>query len=252
MEAERTLLRKCWAELIGTFILVYIGAGAAAITILLAEGETWQSEFLCKGIGALGGLADWLAIGLAFAFAVMVSIYIFGHISGCHINPAVTIALWAVKRFPGREVIPYIVSQLIGATLASIFFVIIVGKRAATDGCCGATALFPGITYAQGIFNEGVITFFLMLAIMALAVDERTPKQFAGLIIGLVVGAGIITTGNITGASFNPARTFGPYVGNTLFGGPNLWALFPIYIVGPVIGAIVGAFLYTYLAELKT
>lgn len=91
-----------------------------------------------------------------------------------------------------------------------------------------------------------------MLAIMALAVDERTPKQFAGLIIGLVVGAGIITTGNITGASFNPARTFGPYVGNTLFGGPNLWALFPIYIVGPVIGAIVGAFLYTYLAELKT
>ena len=114
-----------------------------------------------------------------------------------------------------------------GATLASILFVMIVGERAAIDGGCGATALFPGIGYAQGILNEVVITFFLMLTIMALAVDRRTPKQFAGLIIGLVVCGGIITTGNITGASFNPARTFGPYVGNSLFGGPNLWAQFP-------------------------
>ncbi|HID19842.1 MAG TPA: aquaporin family protein, partial [Methanophagales archaeon] len=217
-----------------------------------AKGETWQSDFICRGIGALGGLGDWLAIGLAFAIAVAASIYLFGHISGCHINPAVTIALWAVKRFPGKEVIPYIISQLIGATLASVLFVIIVGKRAAIDGCCGATALFPGISYAQGILNEAVITFFLMLTIMALAVDERTPKQFSGLIIGLIVGGGIITTGNITGASFNPARTFGPYIGNSLFGGLNLWAQFPIYIIGPVIGAIIAAFLYTYIAELKT
>jgi glycerol uptake facilitator protein len=249
---EPTLLKKCLAELIGTFLLVYIGAGAAVITFLLAEGATWQSDFICKGIGALGGLGDWLAIGLAFAIAVAASIYIFGHISGCHINPAVTIALWAVKRFPRKEVIPYIGSQLMGATLASISFVIIVGKRAATVGCCGATALFPGINYIQGILNEAVITFFLMLTIMALAVDERTPKPFAGVIIGLVVGAGIITTGNITGASFNPARTFGPYIGNTLFGGPNLWIQFPIYVLGPVIGALIAAFVYTYIAELKT
>ena len=252
MAEEQSLLKKCLAELIGTFLLVYIGAGAAVITFLLAEGATWQSDFICKGIGALGGLGDWLAIGTAFAIAVAASIYIFGHISGCHINPAVTIALWAVKRFPGKEVVPYIISQLVGATLASGLFVMIVGKRAATVGCCGATALFPGINYTQGILNEAVITFFLMLTIMALAVDERTPKPFAGLIIGLVVGAGIITTGNITGASFNPARTFGPYVGNTLFGGPNLWAQFPVYIIGPVIGALIAAFLYTYIAELKT
>lgn len=243
---------KCLAEFLGTFIIVYIGAGAAAITILLAKGETWQSDFLSKGIGALGGLADWLSIGIAFAIAVATSIYIFGHISGCHINPAVTIALWAVKRFPGKDVFPYIISQLMGATLASILFVIIVGKRAATDGGCGATALFPGISYAQGILNEAVITFFLMLTIMALAVDEGTSRHFAGLIIGLVVGGGIVTTGNITGASFNPARTFGPYVGNTLFGGPDLWAQFPIYIIGPVIGAIIAAFLYTHMAGLKT
>ena len=90
-----------------------------------------------------------------------------------------------------------------------------------------------------------------MLTIMAMAVDERTPKQFAGVIIGLVVGGGIITTGNITGASFNPARTFGPYVGNTLFGGPNLWAQYPVYILGPILGAIIAAFVYTHIAELE-
>ena len=170
---EHSLVRKCIAEFIGTFILVYIGAGAAAVTILLANGESSQSGFLSSGIGALGGLADWLSIGMAFAIAVAGSIYIFGHISGCHINPAVTIALWAVKRFPGKDVIPYVISQLTGATIASILFVGVVGTRAAAIGGCGATALFPGISYAQGIFNEIIITFFLMLAIMALAVDWR-------------------------------------------------------------------------------
>lgn len=91
-----------------------------------------------------------------------------------------------------------------------------------------------------------------MLAVMALAVDDKGPKHFSGLIIGLVVGGGIITTGNISGASFNPARTFGPYVADTLFGGPNLWAQFPIYVIGPIVGAVVAAFTYTYLAKLKT
>ena len=251
MVTESPLVKKCLAEFLGTFMLVYIGAGSAAITILLAKGETWKSVFLSIGIGALGGLADWLAIGTAFAIAVTAAIYIFGRISGCHINPAVTIALWAVKRFPGKHVLPYIISQLIGAVFASVSFVAVVGTRAAIDGGSGATALFPGISYLQGIFNEALITFFLTLAIMAVAVDERAPKHIAGVIIGLVVGGGIITTGNISGASFNPARTFGPYVANTLFGGPNLWVQFPIYVIGPIIGAIIAAFLYTNVAELK-
>lgn len=248
---DPSLLRKCISEFIGTFILVYVGAGAAVITILLANGQSSQSSFLSSGIGALGGLADWLAIGMAFAIAVAGSFYIFGHISGSHINPAVTIALWSVRRLPGKDVIPYIISQLTGGTLGSILFVGVVGTRAATIGGCGATALFPGISYAQGIFNEIIITFFLMLAIMALAVYNRRSTNFAGLIIGLVVAAGITTAGNISGASFNPARTFEPYIANTLFGGPNLWIQFPIYVIGPVIGAVLAAFTYTYLVGLK-
>ena len=249
---EPSLIRKCIAEFIGTFILVYIGAGAAAITILLANGELPKSPFAVSGIGALGGLADWLAIGIAFAIAIAGAFYIFGHISGCHINPAVTIALWAVKRLPGKDVVPYVISQLTGATLASISFVGVVGSRAATIGGSGATALFPDISYLQGIFNEIIISFILMLTVMALAVYERGSKPFSGLIIGLVVAGGIITTGNISGASFNPARTFGPYVANSLFGGPNLWIMFPIYVIGPIIGTLLAAFTYTLLTKSKS
>jgi glycerol uptake facilitator protein len=247
--AEPTLSRKCVSEFIGTFILVYIGAGAAAITILLANGESSTSSFMSSGIGALGGLADWLSIGIAFAVAIAGAFYIFGHISGCHINPAVTIALWSVKRLPGKDVAPYIISQLTGATTASISFVAIVGTRAASIGGSGATALFPGVSYLQGLFNEIIISFILMLVIMALAVYGRGSKPFSGLIIGLVVAGGITTTGNISGASFNPARTFGPYVANSLFGGPNLWIQFPIYVIGPIIGTVLAAFVYTYLTE---
>jgi glycerol uptake facilitator protein len=241
-------MKRCIAELVGTFILVFFGPGAAAITLMIARGAETPNIFNI-GIGALGGLGDWLAIGLAFAFAITASIYAFGRISGCHINPAVTIALWTTKRFPTREVVPYITAQLIGASLASILFVVGAGIVAATVGGLGATAPFPGIGYSQAILVEAIGTFLLMLVIMGIAVDEKAPKELAGLIIGLTVGGIIITIGNITGSSLNPARTFGPYLGDVLFGGPNLWYYFPIYIVGPVIGAVVAALLYDYLTK---
>jgi glycerol uptake facilitator protein len=88
-----------------------------------------------------------------------------------------------------------------------------------------------------------------MLTIMGCAVDKRAPAGFAGLAIGLVVCADIIVVGNITGSSLNPARTFGPYLADSLFGGPNLWWQFPIYIIGPIGGALAAAFLYDYIAE---
>lgn len=247
--AEIGIWKRSLAELIGTYALVFIGTGAAIITLLLAEGQVNKGGFNI-GIG-YGGLGDWLAIGLAFGFIIMCMIYVFGHISGTHINPAVTIALWATKRFPSKDVVPYIVAQLIGAVLASISLVIVLGPRAATIGGLGATAPFLGVSYGQAIVSEAIATFFLMLTIMGVAVDKRAPGQFAGFAIGMVVAVDIIVTGNITGSSLNPARTFGPLVGDTLFGGPNLWQYFPIYIIGPIAGAVIAAFVYDYIADTK-
>lgn len=247
--AEIGITKRSLAELIGTYALVFIGPGAAVITLLLAEGQTNKGGFNI-GIG-YGGLGDWLAIGLAFGFIIMCMIYVFGHISGTHINPAVTIALWATGRFPSRDVMPYIAAQLIGAVLASLSLVAILGTRAAAVGGLGATAPFLGVSYGQAVLSEAIATFFLMLTIMGVALDKRAPGQFAGFAIGMVVAVDIIVTGNITGSSLNPARTFGPYVGDSLFGGPNLWNYFPIYIIGPIAGALVAAFLYDYIAGLK-
>ncbi len=242
------LTKRMLAEFIGTFFLVFMGAGAAAITLMITKGTAAPNAFNI-GIGALGGLADWLAIGLAFGLAIAAAIYALGNISGCHINPAVTIGLWSVKKFPSRDVIPYIVSQLAGASVASILFAVIVGMGAVTIGGLGATAPFPGIGYLQAILAEIVGTFLLMLAIMGVAVDRRAPPGFAGLIIGLTVAGVITTVGNISGASLNPARTFGPYLGDSLMGGLNLWIFLPIYIIGPIVGAVLAALAYNYMTS---
>lgn len=243
-----SLGKRSIAEAVGTFILVFFGAGAAAVTLMLASGTPPTTPFNI-GIGALGGLGDWLAIGLAFGIAIAGSIYALGRVSGCHINPAVTIGLFATGRFPGRDTGAYIVAQLIGAAAASLLFAWAVGPDAVTIGGLGATAPFPGIGYLQAIVIEAIGTFLLMLVIMGAAVDERATPGFAGLAVGLTVAGIITTTGNLTGASLNPARTFGPYLGDWLLGGQNLWGLFPIYIIGPIIGAVLAAFLYDYLSS---
>ncbi len=241
-----SLAKRFVAELVGTALLVFFGAGSAVITLMIARNAARPNDFNI-GIGALGGLGDWLAIGMAFAIVIAAVIYSLGRVSGAHINPAVTIALWATKRFPTSEVGPYIVAQLTGATVGSALFLACVGSDAALVGGMGATAPFPGISYGQAILAEAIGTFVLMLVIMGVAVDERAPPGFAGLVIGLTVGGIITTIGNITGSSLNPARTFGPYLVDSMFG-INLWQFFPIYIIGPIAGAVAAAFLYDYLA----
>jgi glycerol uptake facilitator len=243
-----SLRKRFLAELIGTFFLVFIGAGAAAITLMITKGTTPPNVFNI-GIGALGGLGDWLAIGMAFGLTVMVLIYAIGHISGCHINPAVTIALWATKKFPGNEVVPYVIAQLIGASLGSFCFAVVVGINAVTVGGLGATAPFPGISYLQAILVELIGTFMLMFVIMGSGIDRRAFPGFAGLSIGFTVAAVITTVGNISGASINPARTFGPYLGDLILGGTNLWNFFPIYVIGPIVGAVLAAFVYDYISS---
>mgnify|MGYP000862246860 CR=1 FL=1 len=243
-----SLKKRCLAELIGTFFLVYIGTGAAIITLLISKGSAPPNAFNI-GIGALGGLGDWFAIGMAFGLTVAVLIYAIGHISGCHINPAVTLALWAIKKFPTGEVAPYIIAQVIGASIASFALAASVGMDAVTVGGLGATAPFEGIGYLQAILVEMIGTFLLMLVLMGSAVDKRAAPGFAGISIGFTVAAVITTIGNITGASINPARTFGPYLGDLILGGSNLWNYFPIYLIGPVVGAVLAALIYNYISS---
>jgi len=234
---------RCLAEGVGTALLIYFGAGAAAITLMLSAGTKPATAFNI-GIGMLGGLADWLAIGMSFAIVLAAIIYSLGRVSGAHVNPAVTIALLSTKRFPAGDAAGYIVAQCIGAAVGSLLFFLTVGMNAVTVGALGATTPFPTIGYGQAILVEAIATFVLMLVIMGVAVDARAPPGFAGLIIGLTLGGMITATGNIAGASLNPARTFGPYVMDWLLGGPNLWVFLPIYIIGPVIGAVLAAVFY--------
>ncbi len=234
------LPRRMAAECLGTAVLVAVGPGTATAAGIVANST-----------GTMLTEAEIGVIGLAFVIAVAGAIYMFGPISGAHINPAVTVALASVRRFPWREVTPYIIAQLIGAVAGALAIASFFGKAAASIGHMGATVPGSTVPYGRAILAEAVGTFILMLIVMALAVDERAPAGWAGLVIGLIVGGVVMVLLPATGASINPARTFGPYVGNSAFGGPNNWEYFPIYVIGPVVGAVLAAFTYALVAGLR-
>lgn len=236
---QPTLAKRALAELIGTWVLVFLGTGSVtAMAVNFSEA---------------GGVnqAALLLIGISFGVAVLVMIYAFGHISGTHINPAVSIALWLTGRFPTKDMVTYVIVQLIGGFLASATVYALWGSRA-VDAGLGITLPGAEVSYVQAILVEIVLTFFLGLAIWGTAVDGRAPAGFAGLAIGLVVAADIWVGGPLTGASMNPARSFGPFLGESLFGGSAAdWAKFPIYIIGPIVGLALAAFIYDYISDLK-
>ena len=235
--------KKFFAELLGTFFLVFFGTGSAVVTLLISNTVTPGAA----AIGPLGGLGDWIA--LAFGLTVMVCIYVFGKISGAHLNPAVTIGLLVTKNIDLIDSVYYIIAQVIGACLGSLCLFLCLGAPAVTIGGLGATAPGLGVSYLQAMFAEFLGTFFLMMVVMGVAVDKKAEPGFAGISIGMTVAAVIVVLGAFTGASINPARTFGPYLLDTLLGGANLWGFFPIYLVGPILGAICAAFAYAYLAK---
>lgn len=245
-----SLSKRLMAEFLGTWMLVVVGAGSAAVTLMLANGEPFTSGFNI-GIGALGGLSDWMAIGMAFAIVIAGAIYAFGPISGAHFNPAVTVALWASKRFAGKDVLPYCIAQLLGAVVGAFTLVAMLGMDGVTIGGLGAPGAFPGISLAGVFLAETIGTFILMLVIMGMAVDERAPRGLHGLLIGLTVAGVIITMGNISGQGINPARSFGPFIVNSIMGGPNGWGTAWIYLVAPILGAIIAVFCYDKLVKCK-
>src|SRR5215213_8532807 len=205
---EYALARRLAAELVGTAILVLFGAGSVVAALKLGEGKLDAA-----GLGM---------IAIAFALAIALAIYAFGTTSGAHINPAVTVSLAAVRRFPWAQVPAYIGAQLAGAFIGALLIWAIFGGDAQDLGL-GQTTIADGTNYLQAIVAEIIGTFLLVMAIMALAVDKRAPGGWAGLMIGLAVAAAVLVTGPLRARSINPARTFGPLVGSTIGGGDTCW-----------------------------
>ncbi len=207
-------MRKYVAEALGTILLVLPGTGAIVAT-------------------ALTGQPGGVGIVLAFGLGLLVAVYAFGPISGAAVNPAVTIGLAILGVLKWREVVPYIISQLIGATIASLAVLLFFGNVAHL----GATVPGPHISVWMALGAEILGTFILMTGVAALT-HPKFPQAASGLSVGLALTAAAFFTGSISGGSFNPARSFGP----ALLTGT--WTSFWIYIVGPVIGAVLAAALY--------
>jgi glycerol uptake facilitator protein len=243
MTSSPTLSQKLTAEVIGTAILVFIGAGSVPLTVFL----TGNNPF---------GSAELSTISFAFAFAIFAAVYSVGHISGCHINPAVTIALAATKKVDWSTAAAYIGAQLVGAVVGALLtLVVLVGNDPAKLGL-GSVGFNPATSgVAVALAAEAIGTAVLVFTVFGSAVDGRAPAGFAGIIIGFIVYGIIILVGPITGAALNPARQVGPLLVEGLIGytkfADHLSQLL-VYIVGPILGGLAGAFLYEYVGHRRT
>ena len=200
--------RRYAAEALGTFALVAIGPGAVMVAAR-------TSAFGVAGVA------------LAFGLVVTVVVAATGHLGGAHINPAVTIGFWSVRRFPTRDVAPYIIAQCAGAVAASATLAWILGPI----GSFGAT--IPALSLARAFAVEAGYSGLLGFVIISVATDARTPPSVAPFAIGATVFAGALVTGPLTGGSFNPARSLGPAV----VGG--IWTAHWLYWAAPILGMIV-------------
>ena len=176
------------------------------------------------------------AVGIALSFFLVIAALVvcFGHLSGAHINPAVTIAMWSIRRFPSRDVMPYVVSQCIGATAGAELLRSILGPV----GLNGATV--PNVATLPAFAVEFVFSFALFLVIVAVATDQRVPAGAAPLAVGDAVGFGALQ-GYLTGQSMNPARSFARAVAS------NIWTVHWLYWVAPITGMLAAAPLYEWL-----
>jgi aquaporin Z len=231
-------MKKLGAEFFGTFWLVLGGCGSA---VLAAKFLTPDGVHI--GIGLLG-------VALAFGLTVMTMAFAIGHISGCHLNPAVSIGLWAGGRFPGREVVPYVVAQVLGGIVAAaVLFVIASGQAgfSAVGGFAsnGYGEHSPGhYSLLAALVCEIVMTLFFLLIIMG-STDERAPKGFAPIAIGLGLTLIHLISIPVTNTSVNPARS----TGVALFAGGLALSQLWLFWVAPIVGGVLGGWLYRVLGR---
>jgi aquaporin Z len=200
------VMRKLAAEVLGTFILVFAGTGAVIVNA--------------------NGAVTPVGVALTFGLVVMAMIYALGDVSGCHLNPAVTLGFFAARRFEGRWVVPYILSQCGGALLASLLLCLLFPDH----GNLGAT--LPAGAALQSFVLEVILTFILMFVILSVSTGAKEKGITAGIAIGAVIALEALFAGPISGASMNPARSLAPAL--ISFHLDSLW----VYLTAPVIGVL--------------
>jgi aquaporin Z len=228
-------MKQCGAEFFGTFWLVLGGCGSAVLA----------AAFPNLGIGFVG-------VALAFGLTVLTMAFAIGHISGCHLNPAISIGLWAGGRFPARKLLPYIVSQVLGAIVAGGVLFLIASGKAGFDVSAGFAsngygAHSPGgYSLLAALLTEVVMTMMFLLVIMG-ATDKRAPQGLAPIAIGLCLTLIHLISIPVTNTSVNPARSTGVavFVGD--------WALAQLWLfwLAPIVGAILGAAAYRFIGSEK-
>jgi len=250
MDRTPTTAQKFVAEMLGTTFLTWIGAGSFAAAVFFLNGAKTATAFTIADLGM---------IALAFAFAIAAMVYTLGHISGCHINPAVTFAFAVTRRISWSQAVVYWVAQIIGGLLGALVIALSFGWTKAVPTGLGATDFGGAISlYGQGggwvvaIVMETIGTFFLLLVIMGTAVDGRAPAGWAGLIIGLMVAGEIFAFGPITNVALNPARAFGPALLQVLLGGTYDLSHLIVYLVGPLLGGTLGVLTYDFIQRART
>ena len=215
------------AELVGTFILVF-GGTAVAVAAILSRPTA-------------GGAYGSLAIALAFGLALAIVVAAIGHVSGAHVNPAVTLGMAAARRFPWNYVPIYVAAQLVGAVLAALATWVTFGGGARSEANLAATYPARGVGDLQAFIVEILITFILVFVVISVATDERAPAAIAPIAVGFALAVGVFIAGPVTGGAVNPARALGPMVVALDF--TSAW----LYILGPIIGGVLAALLYDRL-----
>ncbi|MBE9116325.1 aquaporin Z [Lusitaniella coriacea LEGE 07157] len=241
------LIQKCVAEFIGTFWLVLGGCGSAVLAAAYTanSAKIGEDTVFPLGIGLVG-------VSIAFGLTVLTMAYAIGHISGCHLNPAVSFGLWAAKRFPGSELLPYIISQVLGAIAgAAIVYLIasgqgdfsLVGSNPLATNSFGSHSP-SGYPLLTCLITEVVMTFMFLVIILG-ATDIRAPQGFAPIAIGLGLTLIHLISIPVTNTSVNPARSTGP----AIFAGAELFSQVWLFWVAPIVGALLAGFLYSKFFE---
>src|ERR1700761_7839455 len=241
MAAPPTTTQKLLAEALGTAFLVFVGAGSAAATGVIAAGT--KVPFSMAQLGM---------ISFAFMLVIVGAVYAIGHISGGHINPAVTLSLAVTGKFPWREVPGYIAAQLVGAVAGAAAIFLTLGKTAAVAAGGGVTSYNSAtMGFGRASLIEGIGTFMLVFVIFGV-IDHRAVPGWAPMAIGAVVFAIIIIVGPATGSAINPARYLGTVFVQGAFGGTVSWGQVPAYLIGEIAGGVLGGLAWVFIGRVRT